>query len=148
MRLPIAALSTLALALAACPPAESAVDLAPDASAPDSPQPSATAPTLTADGGASEPPPKAAAVGMTLFVAEALVDCQGVGPMKCMRVRATPEEPWRLHYSGIDGFDYQPGVVYELRVEKVDNPRPAADAPSFRYRLLEVVAKRKPDAAP
>ncbi|MEJ7735605.1 MAG: DUF4377 domain-containing protein [Polyangiaceae bacterium] len=90
----------------------------------------------------------AASAGTTLFVAEALVDCQGEGPMKCMRVRAADDQPWSLHYDRIEGFTYEPGFVYELRVERRDVAKPAADAPSSRLRLLEVVSKRKVGAAP
>jgi hypothetical protein len=108
---------------------------------PDTPVPSTGAPLV--------PTAKVAApAGTTLFVAEALVDCQGEGPMKCMRVRTSEDQPWSLHYDRIEGFTYEPGFVYELRVERRDVAKPAADAPSSRYRLLELVSRRKVGAAP
>jgi hypothetical protein len=118
-------------------------------------------PSAAPDGGPVSPDPSvsstaapattakvAAPAGATLFVAEALVDCQGEGPMKCMRVRAAEDQPWSLHYDRIEGFTYEPGFVYELRVERRDVAKPAADAPSSRYRLLEVGARRKVGVAP
>jgi heat shock protein HslJ len=77
----------------------------------------------------------------TLYVAHFRVDCVGVGPMKCMQVRDTPDGEWRMFYDQIQGFDYEEGYDYELRVrtEKVENP--PADASSIRWILEEVVSK-------
>jgi hypothetical protein len=77
----------------------------------------------------------------TLYVAHFMVDCVGVAPMKCMQVRDTPDGEWRMFYDGIEGFDYEEGYDYELRVrtEKVENP--PADASSIRWILEEVVSR-------
>jgi heat shock protein HslJ len=77
----------------------------------------------------------------TLYVAHFPRDCVGVGPMTCLQVRESPDEEWRLLYQKIEGFDYEPGYDYELRVrtEKVDNP--PADGSSIRYILEEVVSR-------
>jgi hypothetical protein len=83
----------------------------------------------------------------TLFVAEALVACQGEAPQQCLRVREAEAEPYRNLYSGIAGFQYEPSYVYELRVEVTTIPNPPADGSAVRYRLLEVISKRKPAAA-
>lgn len=79
--------------------------------------------------------------GMTLYVAHFPRDCVGVGPMTCLQVRESPDEEWRLLYQPIEGFDYEPGYDYELRVrtERVENP--PADASSIRYILEEVVSR-------
>ena len=68
--------------------------------------------------------------------------------MKCMRIRTAENQPWSLHYDRIEGFTYEPSFTYELLVEKREVSRPAADAPSFRYRLLRIVSKRKVEPAP
>ncbi|HEU4579706.1 MAG TPA: DUF4377 domain-containing protein [Polyangiaceae bacterium] len=91
--------------------------------------------------------PAAQADTKTLFVAAAQADCQGEAPQKCLQVRESETEPYRNLYSNIEGFDYEPSYVYELRVEAIPVPNAPADASSVRYRLLEVVSKRKaPDA--
>ena len=77
----------------------------------------------------------------TLYVAHHLSDCVGVGPMECMLVRDTPDGEWQLFYSEIEGFDYEPGYDYELRIRMEDIPDPPADASSIRYILEEVVSK-------
>jgi uncharacterized protein DUF4377 len=78
-----------------------------------------------------------------LFVADQLADCQGEGARKCLRVRSSPSEEWRSFFGVIDGFDYEPSYTYELRVEVTPLANPPADAPSLRYRLVEVVSKQR-----
>jgi hypothetical protein len=93
---------------------------------------------------APQAPPKAGkTTTKTLFVADALVDCEGEGPTKCMRTRASEGEPWTLFYGRIEGFTYEEGNAYELRVEVTEVPNPPADAPSLAHRLVEVVSKKK-----
>jgi hypothetical protein len=120
---------------------------APIASATSSDAPSASnAPS--AAGSAAQGSGDAGAMGVTktLFVREMRADCEGEGPMKCLQVRESESDPWTLFYSRIDGFDYEEGYAYELRVEVLPDPRPPADGSSRRYRLVEVVSKHKVDA--
>ena len=78
--------------------------------------------------------------------------CQGVGERLCLQVQAVnqndPKKPdinnWQLFYASIEGFDYQLGHVYKIKV-KATQLHPAqvpADASSIRYELLEVVDKK------
>lgn len=80
----------------------------------------------------------------TLYINSELVECEGgAGPQQCMQVRRGRDEPWELFYDQIEGFVFEPGFTYELRVETraVDNP--PADASSLRYMLVEVVDKKE-----
>jgi hypothetical protein len=79
----------------------------------------------------------------TLFVREALADCQAEGARKCLMVRGSEGEQWRNFYGTIEGFDYEPAYAYELRVEVTHVANPPPDAPSIHYKLVEVVSKRK-----
>jgi hypothetical protein len=101
----------------------------------------ATAPPPAASAAAASP--ETGSVSKTLFVAEAQADCQGEVPQKCLQVRESESEPYRNLYSSIDGFDYEPSYVYELRVEATPVANAPADSSAVRYRLLEVVSKRK-----
>jgi hypothetical protein len=125
---------------------------------PESPTPESPAPGLSPDagaasagvagpGGATAPAVSDAPAVETLFVRDVLADCQGEVARKCLMVRGAESEPWRNLYSAIEGFEYEPSFEYELRVEVAKIPGAPADAPSLRYRLLEVVSKRK-SAAP
>ncbi len=111
------------------PAATHATDPAPLPTVPVAPAPPATAPD------APEP--------QTLFVHEKRNDCQGEAPMKCLQVRESDSDPWRNFFGRIEGFEYEEGHAYELRVEVTQVAAPPADAPNQRYRLIEVVSKRK-----
>lgn len=76
----------------------------------------------------------------TLYVAHHLADCVGVAPMECMLVRETADGEWTLFYSQIEGFEYEPGLEYELVVRTEEILDPPADASSIRYILEQVVS--------
>ncbi|MGD8466818.1 MAG: META domain-containing protein, partial [Anaerolineae bacterium] len=79
----------------------------------------------------------------TVYVGPYLVPCVGVGPQECMLVREDLGEDWTMFYDRIDGFDYEEGFEYRLRVveEEIDNP--PADASSLQWSLVEVVEKTR-----
>ncbi len=77
----------------------------------------------------------------TLFVGPELVDCVGVAPQQCMQVRASEDEDWTLFYDQIEGFEFEPGFEYELRVTETEIENPPADASSLQVTLVEVVSK-------
>ncbi|QIQ21962.1 DUF4377 domain-containing protein [Zophobihabitans entericus] len=72
-----------------------------------------------------------------------LVDCVGVAPMQCMLVRENGADEWQLYYSSIDGFDYEPGYTYKLKIDEknIDPANTPADASSIRWKLIEVLGK-------
>jgi hypothetical protein len=120
-----------------------------DGKAPESASaPAEPTPVIVSTNGApapGQPAPSAsdASVVETLFVSDALVDCQGESAQKCLQVRSSESEDWRNFYAPIEGFEHEASHVYELRVEVTTVPNAPADAPSLRYRLLEVVSKQK-----
>ena len=56
-------------------------------------------------------------------------------------VKANDDTSWRAVYAGIEGFDYEPGYEYKLRIKARELAEPPQDAPSMRYSLLELVSK-------
>lgn len=69
-----------------------------------------------------------------------LEDCVGSAPMRCMVVDG------ELFYDDIDGFEYEAGYRYRLRMERYDRwpgQAPPADASKYGYRLIEVVDKAR-----
>ena len=80
----------------------------------------------------------------TIFVHDKTVACEGEAPMSCLQIRETPTGEWEWFYGNIEGFEYEEGNRYELRVEVKEVDDPPADAPSIKYRLIEVVSKEKP----
>jgi heat shock protein HslJ len=81
--------------------------------------------------------------GKTVYIGPYQVDCVGVAPQKCLLVKEKPADDWTYYYDQIQGFEYEPGYEYELRImeERIENP--PADASSLRWTLVEVVAKTR-----
>lgn len=65
--------------------------------------------------------------------------CEGAAPMLCLQVRMQPGAAWQLHYFDIEGFDWQAGTEYVIRVREIPVADPPADAPSVRWVLEEVL---------
>ena len=64
-----------------------------------------------------------------------------VGPVLTLLVQKEDEigtNNWTKFYSSIEGFNYQPGTIYNLSVktESIDNP--PADGSFIKYTLLEI----------
>jgi hypothetical protein len=77
-------------------------------------------------------------------VKENKISCQGVGPMECYLVQKGDKigtEEWEYFYDEIEGFNYEPGFVYTLSVDKEPIPDPPMDSSSIRYILREVLSK-------
>lgn len=65
--------------------------------------------------------------------------CEGAAPMLCLQVRMQPGAAWQLHYFDIEGFNWQSGTEYVIRVREIPVADPPADAPSLRWVLEEVL---------
>lgn len=103
--------------------------------------PSATPAPSASEAVTAEPPSADAGNEKIVFVDKAKVDCEGEGPQTCLRIRSAESEPWTLFYSRIEGFTFEEGHAYKLRVEVTSVANPPAGGSSERYRLLEVVSK-------
>ena len=86
----------------------------------------------------SEPGEK---VTLLVTVGSELEDCEGVPSMKCLVVNG------ELFYDTIEGFDYQEGYYYRLRIVREDlypEEEPPQDASRYEYRLVEVLSEELP----
>jgi hypothetical protein len=79
-----------------------------------------------------------------LDIAPEQVACVGVSQQTCLRVRERPDTAWTLFYFGIEGFTFEPGFEYTLRVAIRTVKNPPADGSSLAYRLLETMRKAPP----
>ena len=82
---------------------------------------------------------------LTLEVAAAKVECVGEAASRCMLVRDSATTEWRKFYGSISGFEYVEGFRYRIRVERTRVANPPADGSSYRYRLIELLAKEPSD---
>ncbi len=73
-----------------------------------------------------------------------LFDDEGKYPIACLRVMDEdfPGEWRNLSMSAIEGFNYEPGHMYTLKVRRTILANPPADASSYTYRLLAVLEDR------
>jgi hypothetical protein len=78
---------------------------------------------------------------LTLDIAAARVACQGAFPQECYRIRQQPDTDWTLFYDSIEGFDYQTGFEYTIKVMRRPVRNPPADGSSFTYHLLSTLRK-------
>ncbi|EDX89492.1 DUF4377 domain-containing protein [Alcanivorax sp. VBW004] len=90
--------------------------------------------------GCNEPSPQDKP-GQLLYVAPYGSACIGVGVMECLRVKHEADANWELFYNHVEGFTYEEGFQYTLRVKVENVESPPADGSSLRYTLLEVVEK-------
>ncbi|MDH3395574.1 MAG: DUF4377 domain-containing protein [Nitrosopumilus sp.] len=75
----------------------------------------------------------------TFFIHPHLVDCVGVGPMKCLQVRENQHSEWLNFYDNIEGFSFSQGNSYQISVKITDVENPPADASSKKYELIEII---------
>ncbi len=92
-----------------------------------------------------EPMASENAVTKFIYVAAETKDCTGVAPMKCLQIRETKEEPWKLHYGRIIGFEHHPGTEYRLRIKEDKVAKPAADQSSLIWYLDMIVEQKLVD---
>ena len=50
-----------------------------------------------------------------------------------------------LHFEEIQGFTFEPGYTYELRVERTTLGNPPADASRYTYKLIDELSKQPAD---
>ncbi|KFE97939.1 hypothetical protein IX38_19980 [Chryseobacterium luteum] len=79
----------------------------------------------------------------TFIIGPETADCTGTAPMKCLQVKEKASEEWINLYTNIEGFTYEPGYEYVLKVktEKIINP--PADGSSIKYTLIKEVSKTR-----
>jgi hypothetical protein len=127
--------------LASASTAASAAVLAPSSHPSLLPPTPTSAPTTSAAPATSQA--AASPTVKTYFVDSKRIPCEGEGIHECLRVRESEAESWYLFYRTLEGFEFEPGHTYELRVSVEPVADRPADAASKRYRVLEVVSKRR-----
>ena len=80
-----------------------------------------------------------------MYIASDTVPCYGgAARMQCLRTKDAPDKPWQYFYDQIEGFNYERGYEYVLKVKTIKREEPVpADASSVRWYLVEQVSKVK-----
>ncbi|MDX1461517.1 MAG: DUF4377 domain-containing protein [Marinirhabdus sp.] len=83
----------------------------------------------------------------TYMVNSTKVPCEGVGKQQCLQIKPadTPDANWSNFYGNIDGFSFQPGYMYRIKVEEteLDAATVPADASTIQYTLVEIMSKEQ-----
>ena len=84
-----------------------------------------------------------------MLINSSMVDCMGVGPMKCYQVKfldhnENENDAWQNMHTAIHGFNYEPGYVYKVKVreEHLDTANLPQDVSSIKYTLLSIISKK------
>lgn len=81
------------------------------------------------------------------WVNSSKVSCTGVGPMQCYSVQNGDTlnwQNWQNFYSGINGFEFEPGYIYKLLIKEktLSAEDVPADASSITYTLVKILEKK------
>lgn len=81
----------------------------------------------------------------TWWVNSSKKDCTGVGPMSCLQIQkgqSIDPNAWEFFYGKIEGFEYEAGNIYQLKVNVTPKEKPVpADASSLNYELVSIISK-------
>lgn len=67
--------------------------------------------------------------------------CQGFIEQSCFLEFNEAAQEWHLFYENIQGFDYEPGFIWTLKVRLEDRGTEIQDVGRYAYHLVEVVSK-------
>jgi len=73
-------------------------------------------------------------------------DCVGEAPQKCLLVQQGSligTNDWEYFYSEIEGFNYEEGYIYNLKVKQTAIINPPMDGSSIKYELLKLLSKEE-----
>ena len=82
---------------------------------------------------------------IVLYVDSELVDCVGVAPQQCMWGKKDLDSDWEMWYVPIEGFDFQEGTQYKIRITITEIENPPADGSSLKYTLVDVLEQSSND---
>jgi heat shock protein HslJ len=74
-----------------------------------------------------------------IYVASQKAPCVGMMPTTCLQIRERKEDPWQLWHGNIQGFNFEPGIAYRLRILEEQVANPPADGSSIKWTLDMVV---------
>ncbi len=79
----------------------------------------------------------------TLIIGPYKVDCVGAFEQECYLEFNEESQEWHFFYEGIQGFDFEPGYIYTLKVRLEDRGTEIQDVGRYAYHLVEVLSKEE-----
>lgn len=69
--------------------------------------------------------------------------CQGFIEQQCYLKFNEESQRWEFFYESIQGFDFEPGYIYRLKVRLEDRGTEIQDVGRYAYHLVEVLSKEE-----
>lgn len=78
-----------------------------------------------------------------LIIGPYKTDCVGAHPQECYLEYNEEAEAWHFFYEGIQGFEYEEGYIYTLKVSLHERAEGIQDVGRYAYRLVEIISKEE-----
>ena len=79
----------------------------------------------------------------TLIIGPYTETCQGFIEQQCYLEFNEENEEWEFFYESIQGFDFEPGYIYTLKVRLEDRGTEIQDVGRYAYHLVEIISKEE-----
>ncbi|MEE1885484.1 DUF4377 domain-containing protein [Pedobacter flavus] len=70
-------------------------------------------------------------------------ECVSLVPQLCLQVKYKSSTEWQNFYGPIEGFNFEPGNEYLIKIKTIDVKNPPADGSTKRYVLKRIIKKTK-----
>ncbi|MGI8618625.1 MAG: DUF4377 domain-containing protein [Gemmatimonadaceae bacterium] len=77
----------------------------------------------------------------TIEVGPDKVPCFTNSTQECLQVRVPGTTTWEYFSGEIEGFTFERGFLYVIRVERTNIQDPPPNGSAFRFRLVEILSK-------
>ena len=93
--------------------------------------------------GTIRPVPSADGNIETLIIGPYTETCQGFIEQQCYLEFNEESQEWHFFYEGIQGFEFEPGFIWTLKVSLHEREEGIQDVGRYEYRLVEVIDKEE-----
>ena len=69
--------------------------------------------------------------------------CYGFIEQQCYLEFNEERQEWEFFYESIQGFDFEPGYIYRLKVRREDRGTEIQDVGRYAYHLVEVLSREE-----
>ena len=79
----------------------------------------------------------------TLIIGPYKTTCVGAFEQECYLEFNAESQRWEFFYEGIEGFDFEPGFIWTLKVSLHEREEGIQDVGRYAYRLVAVIDKEE-----
>ena len=79
----------------------------------------------------------------TIIIGPYRTECPSFSGSDCYLEFNEERQRWEFFYEGIQGFDFEPGYIYTLKVRLEDRGTEIQDVGRYAYHLVEIISKEE-----